>query len=364
LLSLLPNLLVLDLPAEWLGQYIYAIGRDKLEIFLNQLAVMASDASKPSAALSKLKAVESTDTGRLYHGVNVNYFDMLLRFKTLSRFSISHSSVGLWGGTYSEQCQRFANLPLNNLEVLEMAACRFSAAEISKVLSTTPHLRVFKFSFEEQQPGRADWEPGLFVSKVEEQVGETLEELSLSIHRLLVPGNTYITEALAGVGARSLKGCKRLRHLELDTRLLLGNTYSQDVAGAVHLRLFYGRANVPGLADLLPSSICTVKLLASDDGQNLDCLRTLSKDFVQQKSEKLPDFAEFEIRCSKRGGGPAFGKYGKSLGWDGIMDSFKSVPQFTFTIAESEAHGYPESAFMGNWKKKVVQHVGMTVSNG
>jgi hypothetical protein len=54
--------------------------------------------------------------------------------------------------------------------------------EVRKFLSRIPRLRSFAFNFECKWHGcGSDWDAGAFMAAVEDEVGDTLEKLSLTI---------------------------------------------------------------------------------------------------------------------------------------------------------------------------------------
>ena len=145
-----------------------------------------------------------------------------------------------------------------------MTDCGVSAHNIDIFLITTPKLRSFKWIHTGFGSGAAyNWNGGAFLRAIINHLGDTLEELSLTV----APG--FVSWTALG----SLRGFQRLWKLELSTRLSLG----EEDDGIDDTILFeegnwegrtvadLTRSSGPKLYPKLPSSLKQLRLLFEFD---------------------------------------------------------------------------------------------------
>jgi hypothetical protein len=95
--------------------------------------------------------------------------------------------------------------------------------EVRKFLSRTPRLRSFAFNFECKWHGcGSDWDAGAFMAAVEDEVGDTLEKLSLTI--------VWVLDGTTGI--KSMKKSRKLTEVVICTQSESYSDFGPNEAGS------------------------------------------------------------------------------------------------------------------------------------
>jgi hypothetical protein len=253
----------------------------------------ADDISKPLAGLSKLTTLSRAHGGFYTTTGDTAEFTPFMTLKSVrnlycgGRIVQPRLSRQLWINSPS----------MTSLRVVEMAGCCANGEDISLFLRSTPLLKVFKFSYESSANVKHwGWNAEAFVAAVEKEVGNNLEEFSLSL---------WNPRCLVGNAVTLLKGFKKLKILEFDIRLLLEeyDAFTRYSLGVPP------RPLTSGLLHLLPPSVTSFHLLMNTHRKYLDHFEDLllnnDKEFLKclesnakaGRDGRLPNLSHVEIRC-------------------------------------------------------------------
>ncbi len=210
------------------------------------LDALATEAARPAGgALSNITEVEIwglTDDPTPFQQLNI--------FLALPRIR------RLWCGqaTGTENPERYwpvewcCPASASQLECLEFFWCVISHFELKKMLARTPKLRRFRMHKAAVVSEMQTWNVGWVVQALQDYCGGTLTEITISIecHADVITG--YMCDFI---------GFKVLERLELDTRCFCAppRAAAADAPDASAVSL------PPRLADMLPATIKTVRLL-------------------------------------------------------------------------------------------------------
>ena len=298
LLTLLPNVEKLSLPEHCRDQAIPGKppeGTPDIWKVLDVVPRLANtNAAIGTASLSKLKVLEPTaSTG----------YECRYAMQTMTPFLAINSMRKFYGGSLIAVNDSYTGKSFDprydtlgsNLEVVELAGCCMTACECAKLTKGMRCLKSFSLSYETKWHGCGhDWSAGQFVAALMAGVGETLEHLSLSLLN-------HYGELITGV--TDLRGFTVLKELELDTGMLPGPPYTNDMGYDEDLgeEEVSGRTPaVPRLLDMLPMSLERLELLTDNDQTSTECLEALFTDFVAEKTS-LPSLAWVMIRRGTSG---------------------------------------------------------------
>jgi hypothetical protein len=293
-LSQLPNLKELQLPRMWVQKsWLPRNLETELDKMIEAMIRAANDPTNPLAGLSTLTALNPVEgTGHpLRRDISV-----------FSPFLGLHSLRTLYCGSILIYPSTQKPPPMTFLTTIEMAGCCIDSDGMALLLKSTPRLRILRFSYEEKfANAECGWDAGSFVKAIEREVGETLEELSLSIWEVFGSVINPVT---------CMKGFTQLKTLELDMRLLLG---VERESASLSLQQ---RIRIPlEIQDILPPSIATFRLLMNDSTEHLDCLAGLATSFYSEIKSKRSNLTHIEIRCA------VLSKKDHILGIRGVCDS-------------------------------------------
>jgi hypothetical protein len=297
LLTLLPNITRVALPRRWndydpRSPYSNLEPPWRLDELLDAIVVRADDPGQPNAGLSKLEVIlPSTGWGYENRWV-LSSFNPLLSIKTVRSFCAGSCRAiddGYTGRPF--EIPKFESFGVG-LEDVELVGSTVDGIELRKFLSRLPKLRSFKLSYEVKWHGCGhEVDCGGIMSAIEDEVGETLEELSFSHLNDWSPVVSYI---------ESMKNFKKLKYVELELALLIG---SQDLHNqAKNKRSIITKQR---LADLLPPTVAGICLLMKnmDDRDDDNHLNHLFHGFATDVAEKFPNLKKIKIRTRPDSGG-------------------------------------------------------------
>ncbi|KAF2690897.1 hypothetical protein K458DRAFT_287297 [Lentithecium fluviatile CBS 122367] len=281
LLSLLPNLRELTLHPAWPG------GRTPtLALFayssVKESTLPFSTSEQCSARCWPLAKLETLLPYNAVSGRHQSEFDMLEPFFILPSLRNAYfMSVQIGereSRTWLRQLADSGSLTQNitsSLRRLEIVHGCCGPHGLKGFLIHCRNLEVLKYAHQEPMHTHSpEFDPSTFISDIRDHVGVTLKELAISI---------LVYNRDLGPIVEGLETLTVLEETELDVRLF--ECYPTD---------YY---STPSLSDLLPRSIRTVILDMEDDPSQLDILKCLLDDFVQVRSEKLPNLEKITVRA-------------------------------------------------------------------
>ncbi|RDL35772.1 uncharacterized protein BP5553_06384 [Venustampulla echinocandica] len=289
LLTLLPNVIELSLPAGWnsFNQNLPDNIPCPISSWLNDIVTRANDPCDSSAGLSRLTTLLPSSR---YHDHNENNWALsiytpFLFIKTVENF---------FSGGCMVIDDNYTGIPFPDprwesfgagLEVAGLFGAYFDGGKLQKFLSRLPKLRSLGLSYmtEWYDTGHV-MDARAIMEAVEDAAGGTLELLSFT---------AYNFDGKIKRGVQSMKGFTKLTELELDMELLLSREGGEpDDSGEDE-----GGSKVPRLGDLLPPTIEWMCLrIYNDSPSSLRDLACLFSEVAIDKDEKLPNLNKIEIR--------------------------------------------------------------------
>jgi hypothetical protein len=297
LLTLMPNLKELTLPRRW-NPVLGRSTNEELLAFVNTVVRDANDPLRTDAALSKLNKMNCTKVAGygsdLWYGANSIIF---LAIDAMREFCCGAAKMYMERPPEIDLCTKMYPPSGLKLESLEMSACSATAEDVLLLLSHMPLLKIFRFSYEMKYLANGVfWNPKDFVSAIEDTVGGTLEELSISMFEegcMLMDGPPIV----------SMKRLKSMRTLEIDTRVLLSERYRMDLdtdfcyMSNDNPVISIKEPGLPTLIGLLPRSVESLRLLTNNDDRCVACVLNLCTDFDRSRNAELPNLSSIDIHC-------------------------------------------------------------------
>ncbi|EON96232.1 putative f-box domain protein [Phaeoacremonium minimum UCRPA7] len=288
LLTLLPNVTELAPDQDW-GRIPDSHKDPELWQVLDVIVRWANDKSLPSASLSRLEVVKPS--------VGIGY-ERRRGLSSSAPFLALNSVREFYAGSCIFYADGYTGFPFDpryetygaNLEKIELVGSVARFRELGELLSRAPQLRCFHFAYETKWHGCGhNWNVGAFINAIQENVGDTLEELSITILHCYGGRGTTLDD---------MTGFKRLKALELDVNMLMAPAFNKfskneewlDEEGPP------GDAAMPRLVDMLPSSIEAVRLFNQEyNEKQMECVRALFKGLQEEQSMKLPHLQLVEL---------------------------------------------------------------------
>ena len=261
-LTLLPNVRTLALPASWHRFYDTNnrgyVGAKLLWALLDSIVKRANISIDgiarftPQPGLAKLETLLPIHDTGYESRAGLQTFAPFLSLPHVRKFKTK--GVVAMDDTYTGKpfATRYDTFG-TSLEEAHLEGACIDHVTIAKFLEPCKMLKKFTFSFETKWHGCGHyWDAGLFMQAVERSIGDTLEEMNVGI--LKCYGGT-------GTGVVSLKGFKKLKVLKIQVSLLDG----PPVGGKIHQdwdykssgRTPHGDSLIPAFVNLLPQSIET-----------------------------------------------------------------------------------------------------------
>lgn len=288
LLSLLPNVTVLTPDADW-GRLPDRKSDPELWRVLDVIVRWANDKSRPSAALSRVEVVKPSVGIGYECRRGLSSSAPLLALDSVRDFyagSCIFYDDGYTGFPFAPRYEVYGA----NLEKIELVGSVGRFRELGELLSRTPKLKCFHFAYETKWHGCGhNWNVGAFMNAIQEEVGDTLEELSVTI-----------LQCYGGLGTTLdfMKGFEKLRTLELDVDMLMAPAYDKGSQNEEWLDEEGppGDPAMPRLVDMLPASIETVRLFNRlYDEDQVQCMRALFDGLEKGSGSRLPHLEHVEL---------------------------------------------------------------------
>ena len=195
----------------------------------------------------------------------------------------------------------FVSMNLNRdfgeiLETVHLVGCCIDEVGIADFLANTTHLKTLEYSHTTAwRGGNQDWDICKFVSAIARQVGNHLEELSISIRSFrgsIVPGEV------------TMRSFQRLRKLEFPliiakcnidaaaTQIAALNHFT--VGGSTDLTLDCAEILI---SDLVPPSVSQLSLISSKIDRHDKAIELIFRHFAAKKAFLLPALHEIHLSC-------------------------------------------------------------------
>ncbi|KAI0899310.1 F-box domain protein [Annulohypoxylon nitens] len=284
LLTLLPNLKTLSLPQLWRPC-------EKTEKLLDVVVRRARRPScswdKPSlAAVTRFSA--SSDVGyveALYrHALPFLALPHVREFNAISSADAADSFITLaYQDSYSGYRETLKTVSFTNFF--------FDHLGVANFLSHVPRLMKLTYSHSPKMNGSEEWNMSEFVTAIEREVGNYLEEFSISI--------TDVQGSVAP-GKVSMRGFKRLKKLEFPLEIAMCNIADAESRLGIPPNSLISQEQHRGehglsVGDIVPATVCHLSIILSS-GMDAKILKVLFSNFAAMKDSHLPALKEIRLR--------------------------------------------------------------------
>ena len=293
LLSMLPNLKMLQLPPAWAD---VSLGEDdNPELWVTVLDVIAERANRSGGSGNALAMLEymlpcmSQGYEERASLLCVQSFMLLKTMAHMDLVSLLAIDDGYTGIPYQ---WRYPNLS-SPLRRVEFAFCCMDADGISELLGHTPSLEVFRYSHQSKRHGCGyEWNPGSFIETIGSHVGQTITELAITID-----------DCDGGIinGAASFLYFPNLQILEVDTLIFRGPCVESGQRRGSQPYVPEGdkpwtEDDIPCIGSMFPPSVVEVHLNTDYPKANKAVLNVILKNFKEERAERLSMLKKFVIR--------------------------------------------------------------------
>ncbi|KAI1337697.1 hypothetical protein F5Y15DRAFT_417836 [Xylariaceae sp. FL0016] len=286
LLTLLPNVTTLAPGRFWSDWFEDKIAHPKRRV-MDAIVRKANSASINGASLSKLE--------NLHPWAGSGYEDERWSLTACSHFMALNSLRNLHAGSVIARDDGYTGIPFRplygsfspNLETIELFSSVMGRAEIVTLLQRTRNLQHFRLAHETKWHGCGyNWDVGASIAAIQDWVGNSLEELSITIEGFDINSE--------GTTLTDMTGFRKLKTLEIDLCLLCGPAYNKKTARPEEDDDDppSGEPAMIRLIDVLPPTIESVSIhnlgLVMDEGQR-KVLRKLIEGLDVNNCEQLPN---------------------------------------------------------------------------
>lgn len=295
LMTLLPNVEVLKLPKIWEPL-------DATDKLIDTIVRKAHHSQFPGEmpSLAQVIRLETSVSRVPQDRCDLNWVNPFLALPHVQSFyGISCVAVGDDG---------HKNTAINSPEggfgktliAAHLLACCINEAGITDFLRHTTRLRTLRYAHTtKRQRDPREWNICKFVTAIGRQVGNHLEELSVSILEL---------RGSIAPGMASMCGFQQLRKLEFPLELAVCNITASTACRAVYTpneslvveqgtkNEYHGlEDNEPFISDLVPASVAQLSLLSSGTSDHAKALEVMFRHFAAQKKSRLPALEEIHL---------------------------------------------------------------------
>jgi hypothetical protein len=285
ILTLLPNIKSLRLPRLWKPL-------DKTERLLHDIVRQTKQTNllsdRPSLAqVARFESFSSLGAGHRFD------LDKAVPFLALPQVrSFRGPSTVAIGDTMMVLASKAPFIRYGEtLETAHLESCCIDDVAIADFLKHTPRLRTLKYSHLTRGGGCQDWNICKFVTAIEREARNHLEELSISIRELR-------GSILPGKG--SMRCFQRLWKLEFPLEIAMCNI--ADAAARVTTTNGGTKGHTPDrsqpfICDLVPASVSQLSLLSSGKDHHEKALEIMFRDFAATRDSQLPALKEIHVSC-------------------------------------------------------------------
>ena len=297
LLAQLPNVKTLKLGSDWYrGMRRYAENEEDEKMLASELDAIvqcSNSRNHREKALGKLQCILPCERWDGYEErVGLQCLEPFMYLKSIKElYSVNCVAVddGYTGIPFQWRFSK-TNSPLTKIELTH--GC-MDAAGLSKLVSHTPCLNIFRYSHETKWHGcQHDWNAGEFVEVLARHCGSNLTQLAITLDQLY--GDIVN-------GASSFRSFSNLQCLEIDARIMYGPAVGSGEKQGLCKELPEGASpwsfeKVPRLGDMLPASIRDVQINTDFQKHDETALEALLDNFRAQRDMELKELTQVVVR--------------------------------------------------------------------
>ncbi|KAI4099048.1 MAG: hypothetical protein L6R37_006153 [Teloschistes peruensis] len=287
-MTLLPNLETLKLPKRWMPDG----NSDRLvERVVLKAKQLKSPSDRPSLAqVTRFKSSTALVPQDRFDLQWVKPFLALPRVRTF----LGPSCVAMGNDGNTSIAPGILDRGFgNSLVVVDFLACCIDDVSITRFLQNTPRLRMLRYShMAKTHSSPHDWDICRFLKAIEQEVGNFLEELSISICEVHGP---------IAASKASVSGFQRLRKLELPLELaeyhIAASTAPPTVPTADNNPLVVDSSlnKDPSISDFVPDSVSQVSLISAGTADDAKVLNTIFSRFPLDST--MLSLKEIHLSC-------------------------------------------------------------------
>ncbi|KAJ5902710.1 F-box domain protein [Penicillium taxi] len=249
LLTLLPNLKVLELPTFW---HPTTSDQKPIETMVDRARQIHPHRQPILSNLSDIifEGLSEYMSTAPYSLPDDKLVDLVLVTPFLALPNLRHFRYSdCIAYDYSQSISKY--LPdgfESSLESLHLTNANVSATSISQILKHTPHLKIMHYNHRYHSSDRPEFGLWPFIQAVESEVGAHLEELSLSVVTLALPLPTprFGEWKQPARSLCNLHGFKKLQRLELPQQMPIYKSYNEYESRIIEESI---------LSDMVPPSV-------------------------------------------------------------------------------------------------------------
>jgi hypothetical protein len=291
LLSLLPNLKVLQLPDRW-HEIREGESAEALVPLVHSLVSMSNTPGHRQKPLAQLETLlpfveEGYDTR-----VGLQCLEPFMSLKSIRNiYAVSCVAVDDgWGGPAFRWLNPNTKSPLTRVE---FASCCMNATGLAGFLSNVPALKVFRYSHQTKWHGvQHDWNAGEVLETLANYCSGTLVDIAITIDELF-------GEIVNGLS--SFLRFTKLERLEVDVECFCGPPLESGQRQGAEARIPEGavawrHADIPCMGDMLPESMRELHVNTNYPEPSEESLLALFKNIVARRQDKLHNLHTAIIR--------------------------------------------------------------------
>lgn len=282
LLSLLPNLKVLQLPDRW-HEIREGESAETLVPLVKSLVAMSNAPGHRQKPLAQLETLLPFVEEGYDVRVGLQCLEPFMTLKSIRNiYAVSCTAVDEgWGGSAFRWLDPNTKSPLTRVE---FASCCMNASGLAGFLANVPALRVFRYSHQTKWHGvQYDWNAGEMLETLANYCSGTLVDIAMTIDEL--PGEIVN-------GLSSFLRFTKLERLEVDVECFCGPPLESGQRLGAEARLPEGavawrHADIPCMGDMLPESIRELYVNTNFPQPSEESLLALFKNIVTRRQDKL-----------------------------------------------------------------------------
>ena len=282
LLSLLPNLKVLQLPDRW-HEVREGESAENLIPSVQALVSMSNAAGYRSKPLARLETLLPFVEEGYDIRIGLQCLAPFLELNSIRNlFAVSCVAVDEnWGGLPFTWPNPTAKSPLTRVE---FASCCMDASGLAGFLANIQALRVFRYSHQTKWHGiEHDWNAGEVLETLANYCSDTLVDIALTIDDLF-------GEIINGLS--SFLRFTKLEKLEVDVECFCGPPLESGQRQGMDPRIpegaaAWGHVDIPCMGDMLPESMRELHVNTNYPEPSEASLKALFKNIVERRKDKL-----------------------------------------------------------------------------
>ncbi|KAK2760242.1 hypothetical protein FQN54_002309 [Arachnomyces sp. PD_36] len=273
LLTLLPNVKTLKLPRLW-----------KMNNLTHRLlGSIIRDAKQSRLYGTSLSQVTRVESYKSLYGNDKLHLDQVVPFLALPRVRSFYgpSIVAMGDAPMTFPLEESYRSYGANLEVVRLKSSCMDHTTIADFLKHTPRLKTLRYSHSTKGDPR-DWDICKFITAIEREAGNQLEELCVSIFELrgsILPGKA------------SMCNFRRLRKLEFPLEIAMCNIASSMPTDPIpeHTELL--------MSELVPPSVSELSLISEGKNGHEKAVEAMFRHFASKKDLHFPALRTIHLTC-------------------------------------------------------------------